>query len=115
MTSPLQALGIGSFLLLECLPWNVLRLQEGLLTNTGYAQGDNERGALSPPWSPFGTHLASTWKVFRINMSGWQGLANCFRKWREELDPAQDPAWLEVSKAVCSKTHGRGRGELTQW
>lgn len=59
MTSPLQALGIGSFLHLECLPWNVLRLQEGLLTNTGYAQGDNEQGAVSPLWSPFGTSMES--------------------------------------------------------
>lgn len=43
-------------------------------------------------------------------MSGWQGLANCLRKWRDELDPAQAPAWLEVSKAVYSKTNGRGWG-----
>ena len=35
-------------------------------------------------WDPL--YLASTWKVFRINMSGWQGLA------------------------VYSKTHGSGQG-----
>lgn len=34
-------------------------MQEGLLTNTGYAQGDNEQEAVSPPWSPFGTSMGS--------------------------------------------------------
>lgn len=38
---------------------------------------------LGQAWDPI--YLASTWNVFKINMSGWQGLANCLRKWWDEL------------------------------
>lgn len=50
---------------------------------------------LGQAWDP--TYLASTWNVFKINMNGWQwlanhlrkcgwqGLANRLRKWWDEL------------------------------